>query len=303
MQGVLSVNELQPLFQLPINGSHILPTVLILGGLFLVIRFRRVIDPTVTLASLAFCVLGGVVARELPLALIVLALALARPLAFALRRVAPPTRRLLFAVAVLPVFSGVAEHTKFRFGVSPRTTPVLAADWIQRHQPQGRLYNTNAIGGYLVYRLAPRSADGGGYRVYSDGRMPIFYEALTLAKDFAAVEARYAPEILVVDWHSPSPFLFQSCEVVDGFHARYALVHVSTGAKVYVRRGGPNDALIAAQGYEHLTYLGDFWPGRRRSRSGRLVQPLPDPIDGAAFRAEVERARRADPGLRHLPRF
>jgi hypothetical protein len=301
MQGVLAVSELRSLID--VFPTHLEQTVLIVGALLLVIRLRRRVDPTITLAGLAFCVLGGIAARELPLALIVFAFVLARPLAFGLRRVAPQTRRRMFAAALLPLLHAVAENTEFRFGVSPRTTPVLAADWIDAHRPQGRLYNTNAIGGYLVYRLAPRTADGPGYRVYSDGRMPMFYEAQTLAKDFSAVEERYAPEILVVDWQVPNPFLFQSCEVVDGFHTRYALVHTSSGAKVYLRRGGPNDALIAAEGYRHLTYLGDFWPGRQRRRSGRLVQLLADPADPLAFRAEVERARRGDPGLRHLPQF
>ena len=90
-----------------------------------------------------------------------------------------------------------------------------------------------------------RTADGEGYRVYSDGRMPMFYEAQTLAKDFAAVEARYAPEIVVVDWQVPSPILIQSCERAAGFPARYALVPVSSGAKVTLRRGGPHEALTA----------------------------------------------------------
>jgi hypothetical protein len=193
--------------------------------------------------------------------------------------------------------------------------PVAAADWILEHAPRGPLYNTNGIGGYLVWRLAPRSpgqrASVGAsvgpprWRVYSDGRMPMFYDALVLARDFSAVEARYAPQVLVVDWGHPLTTA-HSCEGSPGFRERYALVHVSRGAKLYVRRGGPNQGLADRFGYRHLTYVGRFWPGRvveLRAPGGAVkrLQPLPPPADLPAFRREVERARREAPGLPFLP--
>ncbi|MEZ0396181.1 MAG: hypothetical protein ABWK53_07135 [Anaerolineales bacterium] len=46
--------------------------------------------------------------------------------------------------------------------------PAAAADWIERNQPSGHLYNTYGWGGYLIWRLYP------DYPVYIDGRADLY---------------------------------------------------------------------------------------------------------------------------------
>jgi hypothetical protein len=301
MQSALSVAELAPLLQSPFRPWLAKGLILWVGGAGLAIILRRRLDPTLALAALAFFGLALVVGRELPLALIVLAFALASPLAGANLQLRARARRFVFALVLIPIGGGVVRDCAGRYGLSLNNYPVKACDWILKNGAQGRLYNTNAIGGYVVYRLAPRSEGGPGLQVYSDGRMPMFYEALALERDFLAVEERYAPEIVIVDFQAPIGRAYR-CELAAGFRRRYALVHVSMGAKVYLRRGGVNQGLVDRFGYTFLSYVGKFWPGRQLGQGARKLGPfVPPPRDPGAFRREVERARSEDPRLKYLP--
>jgi hypothetical protein len=239
-------------------------------------RWRR-LDPTLGLATLAFAALGVVLARSAPLALVLLAFL-----------IAPLLRSRLpgWALALALLVPGVtaAERLLTRPGglLFPGRYAVRAADWLLEHRPAGRLYNTNALGGYLVYRLAPA-----GLQVHTDGRMPLFLDALAEARDWSTFEARERPEVVVLDW-GPSPRVAYEPELDEGFRARYALVHVSNGAKVYLRQGAGNDALIERYAYRQLRYVGRLWT--------RV------PEDSGRFAREVERARQEAPELRLLPR-
>ena len=46
--------------------------------------------------------------------------------------------------------------------------PVGAVNWIQEHQPPGKLFNTYQWGGYLIWRLYPH------YPVFIDGRAELY---------------------------------------------------------------------------------------------------------------------------------
>lgn len=322
MQWQLDVVELRPLMHLPLPLPHLLVAGLFVCGFVLLARARRHVDPTDTGAALAFAVLALTVGREGPLALVVLAVALAPGLAALVeaasrRGKAAEGRRpaawlvAAWILALVPSVMTLGSRARegFRGGLEPGVYPVAAADWILARRPVGRIYNSNGAGGYLIYRLAGPLEDGSpGWQVYSDGRMPLYLEALRLAWDFTAVERRYAPEIVVLDWgpRAAGPTggpLLQSAESAPGFYDRWALVHVSRGAKIYLRRGGPNDALIARHAYQHLRYAGRFWPGRGVPvPRGGTWTPLPPATDPEAFALEVARARRESGGDgTHLP--
>ncbi len=279
---------------------------LLLGGL-LAARARGALarEPGLAATTAGLTLLGLGVGRELPLAVNALAFALAPTLARAARARGRAVLALTCALLVVPAALGVAREVRTGLaagrwpgGAHPGVHPARACDWILAHRPAGPLYNTNACGGYLVYRLTPA-----GYRVHSDGRMPLFPAALAEARDFARLVARHAPELLVLDWahpleHAPPP------ELSPGFAADWALVHVSRGAKVYVRRAGPNADLARAHGYRHLRYVGRYWPGRVRAGPHGPFTPVPAPQDdegAAALAAEVARARADDPGNPYLP--
>jgi hypothetical protein len=278
MQSQLDVAELRGLFQHPERGTgpHVLLAGLFLAGSALAARRWRRLDPTLVLATAAFAVLGVVLARSGPLALVLLSVVLAPALG---------TRLPAWALAAALLVPGAtaAQRLTTRPGglLFPGRYGVRAADWLLEQRPRGRIYNTNALGGYLVYRLAPE-----GLRVHTDGRMPLFLDALVDARDWPAFEARERPEVVVLDW-GPSPRAAYEPELDEGFRARYALVHVSNGAKVYLRKEAGNDGLIARYAYQQLRYVGRLW-----TRA---------PEDPERFRAEVQRARREAPELRLLP--
>lgn len=297
----LAITELRPLWvmssPLPVLGAGLF----VLGAALVARRPRRV-DPTLALAAAAFGGLALYISREVSLALVPLAFVVAPALRAA--RWSPRAGRAAFALALVPAALLVGREVRAGLalgrwpgGLDPACHPVSCADWILEHRPRGRLYNTNAVGSYLERRLVPAR-----YRVYSDGRIPMFAQALRAESDFAALEARWAPDILVIDFTHGERYV-PPCEQSPGFAGRYALVHVGGAAKLYLRRGGENDALIERFAYRHLRYLGRFWPGRALWDDRRgFVYPVPPPAHTAEFAAEVARARREDPwAARWLP--
>ena len=285
MQGAIEVAELRGLFAHPGRGipvSHLLVSGLWILGALAALRRPRRLDPTLTPMALCFAVLGVVVAREAPLALIALAFALAptlRPAPRAGRRLRVGLVLLLLVLPGLTLARTVAG--KLGCGLSPGTYPVGPAEWILAHRPRGRLWNTNYTGGYLVWRLA---TDPDGWQVHTDGRMPMFERALLEARDLAALDARWRPEILVLDW-TPGQRTYYAFEGEEWFQRDFALVHTSSGGKVYLRREGRNSELVERWGYRALRYV------------GRWIQAQP----GDDLRRELTRARAEDPQNPHLP--
>lgn len=285
MQGAIDVAELRGLFQHRERGVdvHSLVTGLWLAGAALGLRRPRRVDPTLGLMALAFAGLAVILAREAPLALIVLALAIA-PALRGVERAAPGARAALLALALVPAGLGALERLArgVGFGLEPGQFAVGPAEWILAHRPRGRLWNTNYTGGYLVWRLA-REPDG--WQVHTDGRMPMFGRALLLDRDFARLDALWRPEIAVVDWTERAT-AFYAFEDTASFQREWVLVHVSAGGKLYLRREGQNPLLVERFGYRELRWL------------GRFLRPPGDP---EAFARELERARREDPSNPHLP--
>jgi len=282
-------------FAVPATRLFVFPLAALLGFALVVSaqRGRRGrVDLTLLGAVAAFGILGVVVAREAPLALALLAILVAPQL---------PTRggesaRAASCAALTVVLLALAGRTydgTWGAGLYPGAYPRQAADWILRYRPAGPLYNTNGVGGYLVHRLWPR------LQVYSDGRMPLFLEALPLA--FSEVEARYAPQVVVLDW-GQGWGVSHGFELERGFHERYVLVFVGAGGKVYVRRDGPNALLAKGLGYRQLRYGHRFYPGLSRSVGGRRVWlAAPPREDVKAFQREIERAHREAPDCPYLP--
>lgn len=294
MQRDLDIAELRGLFEHPERGidAHVLLAGLFVLGVALGARRWRRLDPTLALASLAFAALGVILARSGHLALVVLAFALVPALP---RRWPAPWGRVALGLALLVPAAAALQRLTTRPGglLFPGRYAVRAADWLVEHQPAGRIYNVNALGGYLVYRLAPH-----GLQVHTDGRMPLFGDALREARDWGAFEARHTPSVVVLDW-GPSPTVAYPAELDPGFRQRYALVHVSDGAKVYLRRTPANAALVEAYGYQELSYLGRLWAAGPLGAEGLPEARVPG--DPARFAAEVRRARQEAPELRLLP--
>lgn len=279
----------------PATRLYLFPLAAVLGFALVVSvqRGRRgAVDLTLLGAVTAFGILGVVVAREAPLALALLAILVAPQLPARGGESARAATLASLSVVLLALAGRTYDGT-WGVGLYPGAYPQQAADWILRHRPEGPLYNTNGVGGYLVHRLWPRQ------QVYSDGRMPLFLDALRL--DFVEVEARYAPQVVVLDW-GPGWGVPHAFELERGFHERFVLVFVGAGGKVYVRRNGPNALLARGMGYRHLRFGHRFYPGLSRSVGGRKVWlAAPPQRDLSAFQREIERAHREAPDCPYLP--
>jgi hypothetical protein len=87
------------------------------------------------------------------------------------------------------LYASVAQGLNFmRENKQPVTRhPVSLVDYMIREDIHGRIFNDYGMGGYLIYRLAPRS------QVYIDGRTQILYP-LEHMRGYKA--AQYVPEVL-----------------------------------------------------------------------------------------------------------
>lgn len=159
---------------------------------------------------------------------------------------------LLVAGAALVAF-GLDEPTPWlgdarrpRFALADDRYPVAAADWIARERPAGHMFHSYLFSGYLLYRLAPETP------VFIDGRNSNLYDEAFLReivecgpKTWRALFAKYAIDFAVV--------VHGDLAASIGADKSWALVWFDDLSAIYVRRGGPNDALVERRGYRALS--------------------------------------------------
>ena len=138
------------------------------------------------------------------------------------------------------------------FGLSPAHFPEKGVAFVQEQGLQGPMFNEFGYGGFLIFNLWPE------HRVYIDGRTDLVYTPQMVERYIAAVmdprvfakeDAEHRFQFVIVD-NSPMQGTFAHLDR----NPKWALVHASRRALVYVKRGGLNDALIAEHGYRWL------WP-------------------------------------------
>ncbi|HKY31913.1 MAG TPA: hypothetical protein VJV23_05195, partial [Candidatus Polarisedimenticolia bacterium] len=180
-------------------------------------------------------------------------------------------------------------------GVETGRFPERAADFVEAHLPEARLYNDVAFGGYLIWRGHP------GRKVFIDGRnevhAPLLHELARSIDDGLAWRAlldrhridgavaayRRAP-VQVRRPGSAEPALATFSELHFP-RSRWALVHWDETAMVFVRRDGKFAPLAATS--EYLWVRPEAW-----------LAGLPWADPGAppgAVAAELERKLRLDP--------
>ncbi len=170
------------------------------------------------------------------------------------------------------------------FGLRPSFFPEAAAAFLERHNLDGRIFNTYHFGGYLIWQRWPAN------QVIIDGRYDtvLFDEALLEAliqahRSRAALDritAAYSVEILVLD---ADP---QDRMVHISQHPDWALVYWDPVAEVYVRRGGPYADLVLRHEYR-LT--------RAEPDLSYLVAYRRDPETWGRALAELRRAAADNP--------
>lgn len=292
LQNNLQVLELRPIdFS---QSSHWVFAGLLALSAAIGIRQRRDLDLTDVGGALGFVVLAFVLAREAGLALASVAIALAPALREIVGEAKDELRDLrdrrlaafawAFGLVVgfgYPCFALAQEVASGDLGTGLKAGfyPEREADWVLREQPRGPLYNFNGCGGYLIWRLDPLAHKE--WRVFTDGRTPLFAHALGVKGGFGEVEKIWGePNLVVLDYrHVP-----WEGEVYLEVAARFALVHFSDGGRTYVRRAGPNAAL-AARGYGHVRFAGVKDP---EARGDWRLSIVVDPRDPASALRELE---------------
>ncbi|HET9481737.1 MAG TPA: hypothetical protein VFP98_08275, partial [Candidatus Polarisedimenticolia bacterium] len=214
---------------------------------------RRPAGPSSALLLLMFAGMGMTSVRHIGLFFAVLPVAAAR--LFAWRDGDPPSRVLARAggwalcgvAAIVMVFAPPAGAAA-GIGLQPGRFPERAAEFIDKHLPDARLYNDVAFGGYLIWRGYPLR------QVFIDGRNEVhgpLLEELSAALDDGARWSRlldgHGVEGAVIgyreDW-------IETRNAVTGEASRgtfselhfprngWSLVYWDDLAMVFVRRGG-----------------------------------------------------------------
>jgi hypothetical protein len=232
---------------------------LVVAALLLVQEARAGDPPDLTelLGSCAFIGLAVLAAREANLALVCVAVMLAPVVAETIAQARAELEGkdrglhvfawgfgLLLGFGFPAFFLGIQLWTgDLGTGLQPGQYPVLEADWILEKKPHGKLWNTNASGGYLIWRLDPIANPD--WKVFTDGRQPLFGHAVS--RTFKDIEEKDAPNLLVLDPLSP-PW-----EATD-FLENFVLVHFSDGGRTYLRRDGRNRDLAERFAYRHVKF-------------------------------------------------
>jgi len=148
------------------------------------------------------------------------------------------------------------------FGVRPDYFPEGAAAFLDRHQLDGRVFNSYGFGGYLIWRRWPANQvfidgryDG---TLFDEGLLEAYIQAHESPDALERVTAAYNVDILVLDarakWKVP---------YLNG-QPGWARVYWDQVAEVYVRRGGQYADLIATHEYRlthpetNLAYLAAY---------------------------------------------
>lgn len=241
-----------------------------------------------TLLVLVACVAVGRALPAFDLAIALVALGLATrvrfvPLAFVLlapiaaRRLGarvPDRLPLRFAGAAAALALGpglvIVHDGPPEIGWDARYFPVHAVDFVERAAPRGHVFNFWPYGGYLIWRLYPRT------RVLVDGRIGFVHDAAVVlqivkaehdAGAFATLDARFHFEWAMCRATEEA----RDCEPIAR-SSEWTMVYVDDTTAVYVKRAGDN-ASLAADGYRVLRHLTPPEVALSRAVAGGAVAP------------------------------
>jgi hypothetical protein len=222
-------------------------TVLLYGSLLVLFWQRRKTRPADWLLLAAFGSAGLLAIRNVPLTAFVGAFLIAAYLPAA-KRVNPIADRALAAGLFAGTLVLIAQGRAFQFRASSRT-PVGAADFLQQHNIQGRMFNTWSQGGYLLWRLWPQ------FPVFIDGRVLnesvaadaqriLFAADTTGGKSYDTLLNDYGIEIIVMDCFEPvrGGAYYLPAALADPQQTDWELVYRDSHDLIYMRRP-PSDVV------------------------------------------------------------
>jgi hypothetical protein len=220
-------------------------TVLLYGGVLVLLWQRHRVRPVDWLLLAAFGSAGLLAIRNVPLAAFAGSFAIAAYLpgmksASGARERPAADWALAAALLVAPVVL-IAQGSAFQFHTSTRT-PVGAADFLERHHIQGRMFNTWSQGGYFIWRLWPQLPvfiDGRvlNESVAADARRIMLAADNTGGKSYDELLNDYGVDIIVMDCFDPvrGAAYYLPAALADPQQTDWKLVYRDAHDLIYMR--------------------------------------------------------------------
>ncbi|TLM65631.1 MAG: hypothetical protein FDZ69_09010 [Deltaproteobacteria bacterium] len=190
---------------------------------------------------------------------------------------------LVLLALVLIAAPGHGNRGRIRQLLQPGYFPVRAADYLAANAGRGHLFNFDAWGGYLSYRLWPRQLIFTDTRVLSGDAAAAYREILADTPAGRDLLQRHDIDTVVmpsIDIYSGE--LYPLVRRLAG-DARWSLVHVDDIALVFARQPDPRPALAREMAWFQVLRQVEAWqprfpwaPGYQRTRAeaaARLGRP------------------------------
>jgi hypothetical protein len=126
-----------------------------------------------------------------------------------------------------------------RFGFDPAKMPIAAVEFLKREKIQGKMYNPEQFGDYVIYAAWPQ------YRVFVDGRIDMYgaetmsnyMKVAALQPGWRDVLTRYGINFIFYYANSPLASLLKET-------GHWRLVYADRVANIFVRDSVENGTLI-----------------------------------------------------------
>ena len=266
-------------------------SMLLAGGLVVLIWKRRDVRPVDFLLFLGFGTLAMMAVRNIILAALVGPLIMASYLPW--KKILPVAAEFAAAALLLVgIAMPIAQGRAFQFHAAEWRFCGGAADFLLAHHIAGPMFNTYELGGYLIWRLWPQERvfiDGRALNesVYMDYQRIAFNADATNGQSGEDLLKQYGIEVIVMDgfeYTSGAPYLLPAA-LSDPKQTEWKLVYQDEQAVIYMKHPPPDvqplnsfDALAAMEAQCNLNLDKD--PGHPRCAQGlsRLFARIGDGV-------------------------
>lgn len=196
---------------------------------------------------------------------------------------------LIFVVVTNRLFWWMEESRQFGLGMSLIDAPIGAADFVERHDITGRMFNDLQSGGYLIWRGAPARPVfiDGRLEVYDEGFFARYRRALSVPASFDSLAEEYAFDYIILfhAWENRWPLISYLTNSED-----WALAYVDATGVVFIRNRVENTPLarmVAPELARQLGHDGAAAPAQAAPRSAAPRSTAPRGIASSWWQALV----------------
>jgi hypothetical protein len=246
-------------WQYPLPWPPVPFSILLAAGLAVLVWQRRRTRPADWMLFALFGTAAMLAVRNIILAAVVGPLMLASYLPWK-RQLSRSLQYAMAALLLVAAGARIATGRAYQLRSAEWKYPTGAVDFLLKHNIEGRIFNTYGLGGYLIWRLAPRQ------RVFIDGRAlneKVYQDYHRIAYNAEAVNGKsgeellkeYGIEVIVMEgfeYTSGSPYLLPAA-LSDPKQTEWKLVYYDDKAMIYMRR--PPPGVEALNSFEALAAM------------------------------------------------